>query len=87
MPSCAPHGGIQVLEAFLAERAARGCTGSVYVTQTLCLGVCPEQGTAVVLYPEGVWYVGVQPSDVTEIFTSHVIGGRPVERLLDRRYV
>ena len=87
MPSCAANGGGEVLEAFLKERAARGCFRSVHVTQALCLGVCPAQGGTVVLYPEGVWYVGVQASDVAEIFSSHVLGGRPVERLLDPRYV
>jgi toluene monooxygenase system ferredoxin subunit len=35
----------------------------------------------IVFYPEGVWYAGVQESDLEEIFTSHIVGGRPVERL------
>jgi len=36
----------------------------------------------VVVYPEGVMYSGVRKEDVTEIFESHLIGGTPVERLL-----
>ena len=86
MPSCAANGGGEVLEAFLRERAARGLYRSVYVTQSLCLGVCPERGSTVVIYPEGTWYVGVQASDVAEIFAAHLLAGRPVERLIDRRY-
>src|SRR5688572_19515049 len=35
----------------------------------------------IVVYPEDVWYAGVQESDIAEILASHVIGGRPVERL------
>jgi nitrite reductase/ring-hydroxylating ferredoxin subunit/(2Fe-2S) ferredoxin len=35
----------------------------------------------IVFYPDGVWYAGVQESDLEEIFTSHIVGGRPVERL------
>jgi nitrite reductase/ring-hydroxylating ferredoxin subunit/(2Fe-2S) ferredoxin len=35
----------------------------------------------VVVYPEDVWYAGVQASDLEEILTSHIIGGAPVERL------
>jgi (2Fe-2S) ferredoxin len=85
MPSCAPNGAGEVLEAFQRERAARGLYRSVYITQSLCLGVCPEQGSTVVVYPEGVWYVGVTASDAAEIFSSHIVGGRPVERLIDRR--
>jgi sirohydrochlorin cobaltochelatase len=76
-----------VLEAFLRERAERGLYRAVYVTQAQCLGVCPERGSTVVVYPEGIWYVGVRENDVAEIFLAHILGGRPVERLLDRRYV
>jgi (2Fe-2S) ferredoxin len=36
----------------------------------------------VLVYPEGVLYRGVTPEDVAEIFTSHLEGGQPVERLL-----
>jgi (2Fe-2S) ferredoxin len=85
MPSCGPNGGGEVLEAFLRERAARGAFRSVYITQALCLGVCPAEGSTVVVYPEGVWYLGIHASDVADIFSSHILGGRPVERLLDRR--
>ena len=76
-----------MLEAFLRERAASGLYRAVYVTQSLCLGVCPQPGSTVVVYPDGTWYVGVHESDVAEIFASHLIGGRPVERLIDPRYV
>jgi (2Fe-2S) ferredoxin len=38
----------------------------------------------VVVYPEGVWYHGVQLSDAEAIVREHLIGGRPVERLLYR---
>ena len=34
-----------------------------------------------VVYPEDVWYAGVQESDLDEILTSHIVGGQPVERL------
>jgi (2Fe-2S) ferredoxin len=35
----------------------------------------------VVVYPEDVWYCGVQVDDADEIVREHLIGGRPVERL------
>jgi (2Fe-2S) ferredoxin len=35
-----------------------------------------------VVYPEQVWYGGVTVDDVEEIIQSHLIGGKPVERLL-----
>jgi (2Fe-2S) ferredoxin len=33
------------------------------------------------VYPDGIWYAQVRPSDVSEIIESHLIGGRVVERL------
>jgi (2Fe-2S) ferredoxin len=36
----------------------------------------------IVVYPESVWYAHVQPSDVKEIVESHLIGDKPVQRLL-----
>jgi (2Fe-2S) ferredoxin len=36
----------------------------------------------VVVYPDAVWYGGVTPADVDEIIDAHIIGGKPVERLI-----
>ena len=52
----------------------------VLVTPTGCLGPCGE-GPVIVVYPEGVWYVGVQPNDVNEIVEKHMLKGEIVERL------
>ena len=46
-----------------------------------CLGIC-DFGPTVAVYPEGTFYVGVELSDVEEIIQSHILGGKPVERLL-----
>jgi (2Fe-2S) ferredoxin len=40
-----------------------------------------EHGPTIVVYPEAIWYGGVTLDDVDEIFESHVMGGKPVERL------
>ena len=40
------------------------------------------QGVSVVVYPDGVWYGGVSVDDVDEIIEQHIVGGRPVERLV-----
>ena len=39
-------------------------------------------GVARVVYPEATWYANVQPGDVSEIVESHMVAGRPVERLV-----
>jgi ubiquinone/menaquinone biosynthesis C-methylase UbiE len=35
-----------------------------------------------VVYPEGVWYRRVQPSDIPEVVARHLLDGKPVARLI-----
>ncbi len=86
MPSCGRNAGGRVLERFLESRAARGLFRVLFITETRCLGICPAAGATVVVYPEAVWYVGVVPDDVAEIFDRHLLGGTPVARLVDPRF-
>ncbi|MDP2869212.1 ferredoxin [Methyloversatilis sp.] len=79
--SCAQKGGAEVLQTFWAELQARNCFDRIAVTYSGCLGPC-DQGTNVVVYPEGVLYSNVTKADVAEIFTQHLLGEAPVERLL-----
>ena len=79
--SWAATGSTAVLQAFWAELQKRQAYEKVSITYSGCLGPC-EQGTNVLVYPEGVLYRGVTLADVDEIFTSHLEGGNPVIRLL-----
>jgi nitrite reductase/ring-hydroxylating ferredoxin subunit/(2Fe-2S) ferredoxin len=54
--------------------------GDVRVNKSGCFSQCGH-GPMVVVYPENVWYAGVQESDLAEIVTSHIVGGCPVARL------
>ena len=54
--------------------------GDVRVNKAGCFSQCGH-GPMVVVYPENVWYAGVQESDLDEILSSHIVGGYPVERL------
>lgn len=53
----------------------------VRVTKSLCLGQCGH-GPNMVVYPEGIWYKGVKLKDIPEIVEQHLLGGKPVERLI-----
>lgn len=83
---CTERGANQRTYEALVE-AIKGQTprGSVKVAQTTCLGACGF-GPNIAVYPEGVWYYGVQPEDVKVIVAEHVVAGRPVPRLLFHKY-
>lgn len=78
---CAAKGSTAVLQALWAELQQRQAYEQVAITYAGCIGPC-ESGPNVLVYPEGVLYNGVTPADVPEIFTQHLLGGQPVERLL-----
>jgi len=81
LPSCARRGSGALLEAFQAEYARRGYPRGVKVSGSTCLTSC-HCGPTVVVYPAGIWYVGVTEADVAELFDAHLSGGKPVARLL-----
>ncbi len=81
-PSCSNRGGKEVLDALRAELARAGLGDEVQVTAAGSLGLC-DRGPNMVVYPDGVWYSGVQKSDLAEIVREHFTNGRPVERLVN----
>ncbi len=78
---CAARGAPAVLETLRAELGKAGLGDEVQVTTAGSLGLC-ERGPNLVVYPEGVWYSGVQVADVPEIVREHFVNGRPVTRLV-----
>jgi (2Fe-2S) ferredoxin/predicted O-methyltransferase YrrM len=81
VPSCAANGSFAVLNELDREIEARGLGGDVQLTTCGCMGLCDE-GPVMVVYPEGVWYRRVQPSDIPEIAGQHLLNGKPVDRLM-----
>ena len=77
---CSARGSVALRAAFKLRLAQKGLEGKVRANKSGCLDSC-EQGPTVVVYPDAVWYGGVQLSDVDEIIDRHLIGGEPVERL------
>ena len=57
------------VQTLLVARAAT----NVFVTPCSCLGPCFDGPNAVV-YPEGVWYAGLDESDATAL-VDHLIDG------------
>ena len=79
--SCSAKGSAALRPLLKKEIKERGLRGSVRANQSGCLDAC-EFGPSRVVYPEGIWYGGVKPEDIPEIIESHIVGGKPVERLL-----
>jgi nitrite reductase/ring-hydroxylating ferredoxin subunit/(2Fe-2S) ferredoxin len=79
--TCPEQGDTEKFVKILRERARQlGRPGDVRINKAGCFSQC-GRGPMIVFYPEDVWYAGVKESDLEEIFTSHIVGGRPVERL------
>ena len=79
--SCAEKGSEAVAERLKALVRERGLAERVIVSRTSCLKHC-SRGITVAVYPENVWYAGVKETDLEEICSSHLEGGRPLARLL-----
>lgn len=77
---CHSKDGVEVAAAFKKAIHDRGLKRVLRANKAGCLDQC-ARGVAAVVYPEGVWYGGITVEDVDEIIDSHLIGGRPVERL------
>ncbi len=82
-PSCNQCGSALMRDYAKKKVKALGLSGpgQIRVNQAGCLDRC-EEGPACVVYPEGVWYTYVDEHDVDEIIESHLVNGKPVERLM-----
>lgn len=79
---CCNADGKEGLHRLLKQAAdAAGLQATVRVNKSGCLDQC-EHGPVVVVYPEGTWYGNVTEGDVAEIVQSHLVEGRPVQRLV-----
>jgi (2Fe-2S) ferredoxin len=79
--TCPTQGNVEAFVKYLRGEAARaGLKDDVRINKAGCFSQCGH-GPMMVVYPENVWYSGVQEGDLRDIFESHIVGGKPVERL------
>jgi NADH-quinone oxidoreductase subunit F len=79
--ACHATGSEKVAQAIQQEIKNHGLDVEVDVRRTGCHGFC-EQGPIVVIYPEGICYLKVQPEDVCEIVSHTFKEKKVVDRLL-----
>ena len=81
--SCANHHAQAGFERCKSRTKAEKLAGpgGVRVNKAGCLDRCAG-GPVAVVYPEGTWYTFVDEHDIDEIVDSHLVGGKPVDRLL-----
>ncbi len=78
---CPTQGDVEQFVKYLRGEAAKaGLKDEVRINKAGCFSQCGH-GPMLVVYPENVWYGGVQAGDLEDIFESHIVGGKPVERL------
>lgn len=81
-PCCGKERGESIRNRFKQEIRKQKLRGKIRVNKSGCLDRC-ELNPCIVIYPEGAWYrVDDQQADIEEIVREHLIGGRPVERLM-----
>lgn len=80
-PNCHAIGKGRLIGAFEEEINKRGLQSTVDVRRTGCLGFC-EKGPIVLIQPEQICYVEVQPEDAADIVGKTVLEKRLVDRLL-----
>ncbi len=78
---CKASESAKIVENFRTSLKAHNLDSQVDVVVTGCFGFC-EKGPIVKIIPDNTFYTSVRPDDVEEIVSSHIIGGRKVERLL-----
>jgi (2Fe-2S) ferredoxin len=81
-PACGPRGGDALVAAVQRELLALDAL-DVLVTACECLGPCFDGPNAVV-YPDGVWYAGLEPADAPAL-ADHLVRGRVLSTKISQR--
>lgn len=78
-PECLQRGAHELVDALQDELVATGLIDEVQVLETSRIGGC-SLGPEMMVYPEGIHYVGVTPDDVPYLVEEHFLKGRVVNK-------
>ena len=79
---CPAQGDVeQFVKTLRAGVVTAGRQAEVRINKSGCFSQCGH-GPMIVVYPENVWYAGVQARDLPDLLESHILNGVPVARLI-----
>ena len=79
--SCGSCGGMELRRELVKMINDNRLKGKVRANKSGCLDVC-EDGPALVVYPEGYWYLGVEKEDLKKIFHFSILNNEPAPGLI-----
>jgi len=80
-PQCLQKGAHEILDALQDELVAEGLIDEVQVLETSRIGGCAE-GPEIMVYPEGVHYVGMTIDDIPYLVEEHFLKGRIAKKFV-----
>ena len=80
-PQCLQKGAHEILDALQDELVAEGLIGEVQVLETSRIGGCAD-GPEMMVYPEGVHYVGMTVDDIPYLVEEHFLKGRIAKKFV-----
>ena len=81
-PECLAKGAHEVEDALQDELVAQGLINEVQVLETSRIGSCGI-GPELMVYPEGVHYVGLSTDDIPYLVEEHFLKGRIAEKFVE----
>lgn len=78
---CYQKNSVDLVQKFVQEIDERDLSSDCMVTNTGCFGIC-EKGPVCVIYPQGVWYGGLDEDAVEKICEEHLENGTPVKEFM-----
>jgi NADH:ubiquinone oxidoreductase subunit F (NADH-binding) len=78
-PECLAKGAHEVVDALQDELVAQGLIDEIQVLETSRIGAC-DRGPEMMVYPEGVHYIGMTADDIPFLVEEHFMKGRIVDR-------
>ena len=81
-PECLKKGAHEVMDALQDEIVAQGMIDEIQVLETSRIGGC-SNGPEIMVYPEGVHYVGLTPDDMPYLVEEHFLKGRVATKFIE----